>query len=188
MKKVTLIPYFCIAFVAHITLSFSAKLFPFLYFAPFFVTCYSRTTLFPSIWASFGVGLFLDLCTTSTPMGFYPLCMILTTMALHRFKIYFLEDKLFTFALYTTLYSVTYSLIFTFLHTFVDPQFHVTFFSFLFDMTFLPALDTSYHLLFFTFPIQSYLFLTSKRQKIRFLILKRRLLNHYPKLKKVFSR
>lgn len=188
MKKVSLIPYFAIAFIAHITLSFYSRLFPFLYFAPFFVTFYSRQSLFHSLWTSFGIGLFFDLCTTSTPMGFYPLVMILTTLTLHRFKIYFLEDKVFTFSLYTTLYSLTYSLIFTLLHTFIDPHFHIRGLGFFTDTLFLPILDTGYHLLFFTFPIWAYSELTSKKQKVRLLILKKRLVAKFPQLKKVFSR
>ncbi|MCH9621472.1 MAG: hypothetical protein S4CHLAM20_08920 [Chlamydiia bacterium] len=188
MKNVTLIPFFCIAFVAHMTLSFFSQTFPFLYFAPFFVTCFSRSSLYFSIWTSFAIGLFLDLCTTSTPMGFYPICMVLTTVAIHRFKIYFLEDKVYTFSLYTTLYSITYTIIFMFLHTFIDPKFHISLLSFLSDSIFLPILDTLYHLVFFTFPISSYIYLTSKKQQIRFRRIRRRLFEHFPKLKKVFSR
>jgi len=186
MKKVSLIPYFSIAFVAHMTLSFFSRTFPFLYFAPFFVTCYSRSNLFFSVWVSFGVGLFLDLCTTSTPMGFYPIVSILTTLAIHRFKIYFLEDKVYTFSLYTTLYSITYTLIFSLLHTLVDLKFHIKPFSFLLDIVFLPLLDTGYHLLFFTLPISAHFYLTSTKVRARVVLLKRKLTSKFPQLKKAF--
>ena len=188
MKKVSLLPYFFIAFFSHFSLSGVSSIFPVLYFAPFFTTCYSRCSLFHCIWLSFFIGFFLDMCTASTPVGFYPLCTIFTTLALHRFKIYFLEEKPLPFALYTTLYSLTYTLLFTLMHTFIDPILSIAPLSFLLDCVLLPLLDTGYHLTFFTLPILLYQFITSREQKLSFLTLKRRLFTYYPKLKMVFKK
>jgi|GEM_PF-2311022 len=188
MKKVSLVPYFFIAFFSHFALSGISSTFPVLYFAPFFTTCYSKGSLFHCIWLSFFIGIFLDMCTASTPMGFYPLCTIFTTLALHRFKIYFLEEKPLPFALYTALYSFTYTLLFTLMHTFIDPVLSITPLYFLLDCVLLPLLDTAYHLIFFTLPILSYQFITSREQKLRLILLKRRILSNFPKRNMVFKK
>ena len=184
MKKVSLIPYFSLAFFYHLSLPFFYSFFPVLYFAPFFSYCYSRCSLFFCLWASFFIGFFLDMCCTSTPLGFYPICCIGTTAALYRFRVYFLEDKPIPFALYTGLYSFTYTIIFTFLHRFIDTKFKLDAFPFLLDITFLPILDTFYHLLLFTLPVKFYLFLTAREQKRIFLRLKKRFYMTYTDLKK----
>lgn len=188
MKKVSLIPYFSLAFFYQLTLPFFSSFFPVLYFAPYLSTCFSRKSLFFSLWVSFFIGLFLDLCTTSTPMGFYPVCTLGTALILHRMKVYFLEDKPLPFAIYTGLYSFTYSLLFTLFHTFYDPKLRLSFFPFLLDSIFLPILDTVYHLLFFTLPVMGYLYLTKREQKAKYLRLKKRLLTSFIKLQRNFSK
>lgn len=188
MKRVSLIPYFSLAFFYHLSMPYFNTLFPFLYFAPFFSTCYSRCSLFQCLWISFFIGLFFDLCSTSTPMGFYPLCTIMTTILLHRYKRFFLEDKLLPFSLYTGIYSFSYTLIFTFLHSFFDTKLKVHFLSFLVDVTLLPVIDICYHLLFFSLPISIYIFLSAREQKVFFLRIKKRLASNIPNLKRIFSR
>ena len=188
MKKVSLTPYFALSCFYFFAFSSIHHLFPFLYFAPFFTTCFARTSLFFSLWASFGIGLFLDMTSTSTPMGFYPICCIATTLLLYRIKSYFFEDKIIAFSLYTTLYSFVFSLLFSLLHSFFDTNLSLSFFPFLLDTLLLPILDTSYHLLFFTAPIYGYLFLHSREQKVRYLRLKKRFFLLWKELqKKAFS-
>ncbi|MCH9812257.1 hypothetical protein K0U07_05815 [bacterium] len=188
MKKVSLTPYFALACFYYFALSFFRHIFPFLYFAPFFTTCFARTSLFFSLWTSFGIGLFLDLSTTSTPMGFYPICCVATTLLIHRLKIYFLEDKPIPFALYTAIYSFTFSLIFSLLHSFFDTKLSLSLFPFLLDSLFLPVQDSLYHLLFFTAPIYLYIYLGTRQQKVRYLRLKKRFFSLWKELqKKVFS-
>jgi hypothetical protein len=188
MKKVSLIPYFSLAFFYQLTMPYFGALVPVLYFAPFFSTCFSRKSLFFSLWVSFFLGFFLDLCSTSTPVGFYPVCTVGTALVLHRMKVYFLEDKALPFSLYTALYSFVYSLFFTLFHSFYDPKFHLSFFPFLLDSIFLPVLDTLYHLGFFTLPVMGYLYLTKREQKARYLRLKKRLLSSFIKLQRNFSK
>lgn len=188
MKKVTLIPYISLAFFYHLAMPFFGTFFPALYFAPFFTTCYHRKSLFFSLWVSFFIGLFLDLCTSSTPLGFYPVCTILVTLLIHRFKVYFLEEKPFIFVIYTGIYSFTYSLVFTFLHTFFEPRFKIAILAFLLDTLFLPLLDMFYHLSFFTLPILGYYYLTSREQKARYLRLKKSVKLSMIKLQKAISR
>ncbi|MCH9617522.1 MAG: hypothetical protein SP4CHLAM5_02870 [Chlamydiia bacterium] len=188
MKKVSLIPYFSLAFFYQLTMPFFGSFFPVLYFAPFFTTCFSRKSLFFSLWASFFIGLFLDLGTTSTPLGFYPICTIGTALVLHRMKVYFLEDKPFPFSLYTALYSFVYTLFFTLFHSFYDPKFHLSFLPFLLDSIFLPMLDSAFHLGFFTLPVMGYLYLTKREQKARYLRLKKRLRTSLIKLQRSFSK
>ena len=188
MKKVTLIPYFSLAFFYHLSLPYFNSLFPVLYFAPFFTTCYSRCSLFFCLWTSFFIGFFLDMCSTSTPLGFYPICSIVTTIILYRCRIYFLEDKVIPFSLYTGLYSLTYTLIFTFLHCFFDINFKLSPLPFILDITFLPILDTLYHLLLFTLPISGYLFLTAREQKAFFLRIKKRLFITYSDFKRKIAK
>lgn len=175
MKKVSLFPYLGLAFVCHTISPLFGSFFKVLFFAPFFSTLYARKPLFICLWASFFIGLFLDLSTTSTPLGFYPVCCVLTTMIIHKYKIFFFEEKPHVFALYTALYSFVYSIIFTVLYTFFDP----TLFSFnryvLIDLVCLPILDTCYHLVFFTLPVSMYLYFFNFKAK-RLIIRIRRLL------------
>ena len=185
MKLVSLIPFFALAFFYHFALPSFSGFFPVLYFAPFYSFCYSRKSLFFCVWASFLIGFFLDLCTVSTPIGFYALCSILSTLAIYRFRIYFLEDKPFPFAIYTAIYSFVYSIIFTFLHSFYDTKLKVSFLSFLIDITFLPLLDTIYHLALFTLPVSVYLFLIARKLKALFFRLKKRVLQKLESLKRI---
>ena len=173
MKKVTLIPYFSLAFFYHLSLPSTNSLFPVLHFSPFFILCYMRLSQFSCIWLSFFIGCFLDMCTTSTPLGFYPLCTILTTLAIYRFKVFFIEEKTFIFPIYTALYSFIYSMIFTILYTFCDPRLHISFIPFSIDMLCLPVVDSIYHLVFFSLPISCYVFVTSRKQKIYLLYIKK---------------
>ena len=188
MKKVSLIPYFSLAFFYHLTMPYFGSFFPVLYFAPFCTVCFTRKSLFFSLWTSFCIGLFLDLCTTSTPLGFYPLCTVLTALLLHRLKVYFLEDKPLPFSIYTGIYSVIYSLIFSLLHSFYDPKFHLSLFPFLLDTIVLPFFDIFYHLAFFTLPVMGYLFITARGQKVQFLRLKKRLFTAFNNLQRNFSK
>ncbi len=175
MTQITLIPFFALAFFYHLLLPYFTQVFPVLYFAPFFTLCFSRKSLFFCIWISFFIGLFFDMCTTSTPLGFYPLVCIAVTLAIYRFRIYFSEKQYFVFVLYTGLYSFVYSLVFTLFHSFVEPKFSISFFPCLLDTTFLPVLDTFYHLALFTGPIALYQFVTARRQRAFFLSFKKRL-------------
>lgn len=188
MKKVTLIPYFSLAFFYHLSLPYFNSLFPVLYFAPFFTTCYSRCSLFFCLWTSFFIGFFLDMCSTSTPLGFYPICSIITTIILYRWRVYFLEDKILTFSIYTGLYSLIYTLIFTLLHCFFDIKFKLSFLPFIFDITCLPILDTIYHLIFFSLPIWMYIFLTAREQKVLFLRMRKRFFHTYSNLKRKIAK
>ena len=173
MTQVTLIPFFALAFLYHLLFPYFTQMLPVLFFAPFFTLCFSRKSLFFCIWTSFFIGLFFDMCTTSTPLGFYPIVCITVTLAIYRFRIYFSEKQHFVFAMYTGLYSLIYSLVFTLFHTFFEPKFSISFFPCLLDTTFLPILDTMYHLVFFTGPIVLYQFVTARRQRAFFLHFKK---------------
>lgn len=188
MKKISLIPYFSLALFYQLSLPYFHNFFPILYFAPFFTLCFARKSLFFSLWCSFFIGLFLDFCTTTTPMGFYPICAIATTLLLHRLKIYFLEDKPFTFAIYSALYSFTYSIFFSLLYSFFDPKLSLSPLPFLLDTLFLPLLDGIYHILFFTMPILGYQYLTAREQKVRFLRMKKKLFTKWQELQNKVAR
>ena len=187
MTNITLIPFFALAFIYQLLLPIASDIFPVLYFAPFFTVCFARKSLFFCIWTSFFIGLFFDMTTTSTPMGFYPLVCIAVTLAIYRFRIYFSEKQHFVFAMYTGLYSFVYSLVFSLFHTFIEPKFSLSFFPWLLDTHFLPLLDSIYHLALFTTPIVFYQFLTTRKARAFFLSFKKRFLSNVLRLQqKVF--
>jgi hypothetical protein len=165
--------YFALAFFYHLTLPILPFTLPVLCFAPVFSLSFSRKSLFFSLWTSFFIGLFFDLRSASTPLGFYPLLLIIVTLIIYRFRIYFSEKQPLVFIIYTALYSFVYTLVFSLLHVIIEPRFTPALIPLIFDLLFFSLIDSFYHLALFFTPIALTQWILSKTQKNLLLGLKR---------------
>lgn len=93
------------------------------------------------LWFGLGAGLFLDLLTSDSPIGFYGTSYLLTCVALSRFKQYFFSDSLSTLPIMTFFGSILQSTTALILAPFFDLSTRFNLGWVLSDLICMPALD-----------------------------------------------
>jgi hypothetical protein len=97
-----------------------------LYFAPFLVICFYRTTLINSLWWAFSCGFMIDLLASETRLGFYALNYCLATIWIYRYQFHFFEDRFSTLPIMTFLISFAIALIQGALYFLIDKPFYLS--------------------------------------------------------------
>ena len=152
MKRQKSWPFFLMALFFSLT-----SFFPVLHFSPYLAILFRCSGRIKALWISALCGFILDLLSTS-PFGLHALKMLLVTIFLYRFRIYFI-DKPIGLASYTTLISFVSTLISRLSLIFYDLALPLTFKGLMTDFILMPLTDALYALLFFSYPPIFYQFL-----------------------------
>ncbi|MCE5316289.1 MAG: rod shape-determining protein MreD [Parachlamydia sp.] len=82
-----------------------------LYCAPFLIYVIYERKLSQILWIALFLGLFMDLFSSGTRIGFFALTFLLAALFVSQFKLYFFKDRLSTLPLMTFLFSATLSIL-----------------------------------------------------------------------------
>lgn len=162
--KSKFIPPFLLCLVGHLLLPLLFPYMRFMAFAPCITLIISWVSLPYALWCSAFIGLLLDLYASRSPLGFFGLIYALTTLIVYRFRKYFLEEKLYIFAVF----SVLYSFVGTVIHFFIYAPVRVHMLTICTDILLMPILDGVYALSWVLFPLAAYKFI--KKQYTRWQI------------------
>jgi rod shape-determining protein MreD len=136
-------------------------------FAPFFALAYNRKSLMTSLWIAALCGIAVDLLCSQLKFGLYSLNYCLTTLLSYRQKKHFFEDKPLALSLFTALISGISTLIQLLLTYAFDQGLPFTWKLALTDLIGMPCIDALYAFVWFSCPMQAYVFV--KRGGLRLL-------------------
>lgn len=132
----------------------------FIGFVGFLTLALSRLDLPFAIWTAAFTGLFIDINSPSTPMGFFALNYALTSLIIFRYRRYFSEDKIHIFTLYSVLFSFV-SIVFHFLlQSLVELHLKLHIFTVTTDLILMPIFDGVYAFTFVLGPISAFKYLS----------------------------
>jgi len=164
MKRQKTWPFFLIALFFALT-----SFFPILPFSPYLAILYRRSEWIKALWIATLCGFILDLLSTS-PFGLHALQMLVVTICLYRFRIYFV-DKPIGLASYTALISLASTLFSRLSLIIYDSGLPFTFKGLITDFILMPLADALYAFLFFSCPLIFYQLL--RKLYFHFLFLKK---------------
>ena len=120
-------------------------------FSPLVVFYLIHTSLIPTLWASVGLGLLMDV-VSSSHMGVNALNFFLTSFLLYRQRKHFIKDNPYNLSLFTSLYSIVWTILYAVLIFLFDRRilFHGKWI--ITDLFIMPALDGLYAYICFTLP------------------------------------
>lgn len=120
-------------------------------FSPLVVFYLVHTSLLTTLWASLGLGLLVDL-VSSSHMGVNALNFFLTSFLLYRQRKHFIKDNPYNLSLFTMLYSIVWTLLYAVFIFLFDRRilFHGKWLAA--DLIIMPALDGLYAYICFTLP------------------------------------
>ncbi len=135
----------------------SAKILGFL---PYIIFAISRLSLPKALWCSALCGLLIDLTSFGPPLGFFAINYSLSTLILFRYKKFFSEENLLSFALYAIIFSLVSTLIHFSLYAIVDTHLKLSLLTLATDLICMPLIDGAYTLLWALLPLLLYKYLT----------------------------
>lgn len=147
---------FCICLLSTLIIPLYLPSFRLLPFAPLITIIVSRFRLPNALWLAAILGLMVDLLSFSTPLGLFSLNYCLSTLLIYRYRKYFLEEKVFIFALYSILFSFVCSSILFLLFALIEIRLKLTLPILFSDFILMPILDGIYAGLFVLFPMYAY--------------------------------
>lgn len=136
-------------------------------FAPLITLIISRFSLPISLWLSTLLGLIIDCLSLSTPLGLFAISHCLSTLLIYRYRKYFLEEKVFIFALYSTLFSFVSTLIIFILFALIEIRLKLNFFILFSDLILMPIIDGVYACVFVLLPMSFYQLMTKPRRMLQ---------------------
>ncbi len=77
-----------------------------IFFSPFLILLYYQRSFSSCLWFSFGCGLLIDLISSKTPIGFFALCYVLSTVLIYNKRLYFFSDNLSTLCVMVIFFSI----------------------------------------------------------------------------------
>ena len=128
-------------------------------FAPLLAVLYNQKTLIYSLWIASLCGVLIDLLSSDMHFGLYALNYCLTTLLIYKQKHHFFDDKPLALSLFTALISFTSTLIQFFLIAISDQGIPITWKLALTDLIGMPLIDAIYAYLWFTCPMQLYIYI-----------------------------
>lgn len=146
---------------------------PHLYFVPFLVHCFYRSTLLTSLRWSLICGLIVDLFSAETRLGMFAFNYCATTLLLYRYKLHFFEDRMSTLSVMTFNYSCLFTLFHLIIFFLIQKPVSLSW-NWLFNNFFLVPFQVSIYALF-AFTIPSLLFFAMKKRYSLFRLRSRRL-------------
>ncbi len=152
-SKYKLLLYFIVAIIG----SAYFNHFPLFYFAPPLLLALYSYPLSRSLWIALASGLWIDLLSGGSPLGFYPTLYILSLMAIYPLKKYFFLEKWTTLPLLTFLFS----LLVTSLHTCFTTPYPISLDWLVTDFLLMPLADAVYA---FTISLPGFLFKSNTRE------------------------
>jgi len=126
----------------------SLPLFP---YSPLFALWIASLSLPYALWSAFGMGLFMDLLSSS-PMGIHAINFCLTTLVLYRERRHFVSDNPYNLSLFTLLFSFVSALFYALLISLFDRRMAISGKWVLTDLLLLPIADGVYAFVWFTLP------------------------------------
>ena len=135
----------------------SIKIFGFL---PFILFSLSRLSLPKALWFSALAGLIVDLYSFGPPIGFLSLNYTLSSIFLFRYRKFFSEENLFSFALYGVLLSFISTFIHFSLYAIIDTRLKLSLFTLGTDLICMPIIDGIYTFIWVLLPLLLYKYIT----------------------------
>lgn len=147
-----------LVFVLFLTLSIPT-LFPhmrLLFFAPFLIIVYYKKSFLASLWTSLFCGLFLDLLSSHTHLGFHATSYCLSTALLYSQRRNFFADSLSTLPLMTYFFSSIATLFQMGLMHFFEQRIQFSWEWVMTDLVYMPGLDALYAFACFILPARCF--------------------------------
>ncbi len=144
-----------------------------IYFAPFLVASFYRSSKINALWLAVLCGTIIDLLSAHTTLGFYALAYTLTVLIFYSQQRNYFEDRLSTLPIMTFLFAVTTTVIQATLLFVFDNGITFTWEWITNDLLLNPLYDALYALLAFTLPTR--IFLRPQNRPSNMLNLKRRI-------------
>jgi rod shape-determining protein MreD len=123
-------------------------------FAPFLCIAIQSTPLTGALWWAACSGLLLDLLSADFPLGFHALILVGTTALLYPRGKYFIEDKLASLALFSTLFSAIATIFNLALLFFFEKKIPLSWNGIFSDILLMPFIDGLYAFVWFTLPLK----------------------------------
>lgn len=124
------------------------------FFAPYLVLLLYKKRKSQALTQAFLCGCILDLISSSTSIGFWPLNFILTLLLLGKLKHHFFVEKLLTLPILSFLFSGISTILFFLITNIFCTKSHLTLNWMMTDLVLLPSLDGLYALFLFSIPIR----------------------------------
>ncbi|MBN2479298.1 MAG: hypothetical protein JXA94_03640 [Parachlamydiales bacterium] len=156
---------FMIACMTAIFISAISKSLTLIYFAPFIILFFYRSSLIFSLWVSLLAGFFIDLFSSSH-FGIYSLNYTICSVFLYNERRFFKETQI-NLILFTYVYSLIFSIINPILFFIFDKKIILSIKWVATDILFMPLIDGLYAYLFFALPV----FLINKLKRVNYRIL-----------------
>ncbi len=131
-------------------------------FAPFFALVYNRKSFVSSLWITTLCGIGIDLLCSQLKFGLHALNYCLTTAFIYKQKKHFFEDKPIALCLFTALVSCTSTFLQIMLTYAFDKGLPFTWKLALSDLVGMPIIDAIYAFVWFSCPIQLYIFVKKR--------------------------
>lgn len=156
-------------------------------FVPFLTFVLANNRLPLALWLSLAAGLIVDLYSNSAPLGFFALNYTLSSIIVYRYRVYFSQEKIHIFSLYSVLYSLVSTVLHFILFALIEMHIKLHFFSVITDLFLMPILDGVYALAWVFFPLKVYKKLSSeaavKQMKRAMFIAQNRLKRSFERLR-----
>jgi hypothetical protein len=140
-------------------------LFPFyhlVYFAPFIILCFYRSSKINALQWSLACGLFVDLFSADTRIGTYAINYVAVSFFLYRYQFHFFEDRFSTLPLMTFIFTALSMILQTVIFFISGKVFSLSWEWFISDLLAIPLQTALYAWVAFILP-QS-LFISLKRR------------------------
>lgn len=168
MRVVPLLFFFTFALAAALFGSIFFSFFPLSAFAPFLAIVYYTAPFSKALWISCGCGFILDLLSSEFHFGVHALTLTMTSALLFHQRRHFFEDKPMAFSLFSAVIScLETSLQMVFVYLF-DRGIPFSLATIVTDLILLPIADGLYGFLWFTCPMQLYIYIKKKGWKALF--------------------
>lgn len=136
-----------------LTLPMLFPLWHILYFAPFIIVTFYRSTLNGSLWWSLLCGFIIDLYSADTRMGTYALNYCLTTFVLFQYKMHLFEKKFYTLFMMTFCFTILSTIVQTVIFLIIGKLFSLSLYWAVNDLIILPFQAGIYAVIAFAIPL-----------------------------------
>ena len=133
-------------------------------FLPLIIFAIARLSLPKALWWSMFAGLAVDLYSFGTPLGFFSTNYTLSTLIIYKYKKFFSEEKLLSYALFGSLFGALSTLLHFVLYSLIDIHLKPSLFTFATDLICMPIIDGVYILVWALLPLMLYKYLVEPKR------------------------